>query len=49
MLHYVAVNARTGETMGSVPVQRWKLVLTALLAGVLGEAVALGIIIWVFA
>ena len=25
MLHYIAVNGRTGETMGSVPVQQWKL------------------------
>jgi hypothetical protein len=25
MLHYIAVNGRTGETMGSIPVQQWKL------------------------
>ncbi len=30
MLHYIAVNGRTGETMGSVPVQTWKLVLVSL-------------------
>jgi hypothetical protein len=33
MLHYIAVNGRTGETMGSVPVQQWKLLLAALTVG----------------
>jgi len=33
MLHYIAVNGRTGETMGSVPVQQWKLLLAALTTG----------------
>jgi hypothetical protein len=28
-LHYVAVNARTGETMGSVPVNQRRLLLVA--------------------
>lgn len=41
MLHYIAVNGRTGETMGSVPVQQWKLVLVALVVGVLVEFLAL--------
>jgi hypothetical protein len=41
MLHYIAVNGRTGETMGSVPVQQWKLLLTALTAGTILEAFAL--------
>src|SRR5690606_25401558 len=30
MLHYIAVNGRTGETMGSVPVQQWKLLTAAI-------------------
>jgi hypothetical protein len=42
--HYVAVNGRTGETMGSVPVQQWKLVLAALSIGTVVEALALWII-----
>lgn len=25
LTHYIAVNGRTGETMGSVPIQKWKL------------------------
>ncbi len=33
MLHYIAVNGRTGETMGSIPVQQWKLLLAALTTG----------------
>jgi DNA-directed RNA polymerase subunit RPC12/RpoP len=41
LLHYIAVNGRTGETMGSVPVQQWKLLLAALTAGTLVEAVVL--------
>ena len=44
LLHYIAVNGRTGETMGSVPVQQWKLVLTALTIGTVVEALALWII-----
>lgn len=42
--HYIAVNGRTGETMGSVPVQQWKLVLAALSIGTVVEALALWII-----
>ncbi|AVY66673.1 hypothetical protein [Xanthomonas translucens] len=45
MLHYIAVNGRTGETMGSVPVQQWKLLLTALTAGTFIEAIALWILV----
>ena len=41
MLHYIAVNGRTGETMGSVPVQHWKLLLTALTVGTFLESIAL--------
>jgi hypothetical protein len=39
--HYIAVNGRTGETMGSVPVQQWKLMLAALTIGTVLEALAL--------
>ena len=45
MLHYIAVNGRTGETMGSVPVQQWKLLLAALTVGSVLEAIALSIIV----
>jgi hypothetical protein len=45
MLHYIAVNGRTGETMGSVPVQQWKLILTALTVGTFLE----GIVLWLMA
>jgi len=45
MLHYIAVNGRTGETMGSIPVQQWKLILTALTVGTFLE----GIAIWILA
>ena len=36
MLHYVAVNARTKETMGSVPIHIPKLLLTSILVQILG-------------
>jgi hypothetical protein len=45
LLHYIAVNGRTGETMGSVPVQRWKLLLVSLTAGTFLEVIA----IWILA
>ncbi|MEO5625641.1 MAG: TFIIB-type zinc ribbon-containing protein [Dokdonella sp.] len=41
MLHYIAVNGRTGETMGSVPVQQWKLLMAALAVGTFLETIAL--------
>jgi len=41
LLHYIAVNGRTGETMGSVPVQQWKLLLAALTAGTFLEGLAI--------
>ena len=44
LLHYIAVNGRTGETMGSVPVQQWKLLLAALTVGGFLEGIALWII-----
>lgn len=44
LLHYIAVNGRTGETMGSVPVQQWKLILAALTVGSILEGIAIWII-----
>jgi hypothetical protein len=44
LLHYIAVNGRTGETMGSVPVHQWKLVFASLTIGTVVEALALWII-----
>jgi hypothetical protein len=44
MLHYIAVNGRTGETMGSVPVQQWKMLLAALTVGTFLEIIALFIV-----
>jgi hypothetical protein len=44
LLHYIAVNGRTGETMGSVPVQQWKLLLAALTTGTIVEGIAIAII-----
>ncbi|HET9032810.1 MAG TPA: TFIIB-type zinc ribbon-containing protein [Dokdonella sp.] len=41
LLHYIAVNGRTGETMGSVPVQQWKLLTAALTVGTILEGIAL--------
>ena len=40
MLHYIAVNARTGETMGSVPVSQPKLLLAAMTVGTVVEGLA---------
>ena len=45
LLHYIAVNGRTGETMGSVPVQQWKMLLTALTVGTVIESIALWILV----
>ena len=39
LLHYIAVNGRTGETMGSIPVQQWKLLLVALTVGTFLEGI----------
>jgi DNA-directed RNA polymerase subunit RPC12/RpoP len=44
LLHYIAVNGRTGETMGSVPVQQWKLLMTAITVGTFLEGIALWIV-----
>ena len=42
LLHYVAVNARTGETMGSVPINKSKLMTTSVLIEIFS------IILWFF-
>ena len=36
LMHYVAVNARTGETMGSIPINKSKLMLFSALIEILG-------------
>jgi hypothetical protein len=45
MLHYIAVNGRTGETMGSIPVQQWKLLAAALTVGTFIESISLWILV----
>ncbi len=45
LLHYIAVNGRTGETMGSVPVQQWKLLLASLTVGTILEIIAIAILV----
>ena len=44
LLHYIAVNGRTGETMGSIPVQQWKLLMAAITVGTILEGIALWIL-----
>ena len=44
MVHYIAVNGRTGETMGSVAVSHGRLALAALTAGTVIEALAIVIL-----
>ena len=45
LLHYIAVNARTGETMGSIPVSQPKLLLAAFTVGTFLEGVAGAILV----
>ncbi|MCE1174151.1 MAG: TFIIB-type zinc ribbon-containing protein [Propionibacteriales bacterium] len=45
MVHYIAVNGRTGETMGSVPVSHGRLLLAALAAGTVLEAIVIWILV----
>ena len=40
LIHYIAVNARTGETMGSVPVSQPRLLVAALTVGTVLEGIA---------
>ncbi len=48
MLHYVAVNARTGKTMGSIPIYKPKLVLHNLLIGLFAWAAGIAWFIFLF-
>lgn len=45
MVHYIAVNGRTGETMGSVPVSHARLAVAALATGTVLEGVAIAILV----
>ncbi len=45
MVHYIAVNGRTGETMGSVPVSRARLLAAALTTGTVIEAIVIGFLV----
>ncbi|WP_185995095.1 TFIIB-type zinc ribbon-containing protein [Nocardioides campestrisoli] len=45
MVHYIAVNGRTGETMGSVPVSHWRLALAALATGSVVEAIVFALLV----
>lgn len=45
MVHYIAVNGRTGETMGSVPVSQGRLLAAALATGTVVEALVIGILV----
>ena len=42
LLHYVAVNARTKETMGSVPIHMPKLVIISLIVEIIGLVIMIG-------
>jgi DNA-directed RNA polymerase subunit RPC12/RpoP len=44
MVHYIAVNGRTGEVMGSVPVSHPRLLAAALSVGVVLEGIAIAIL-----
>jgi DNA-directed RNA polymerase subunit RPC12/RpoP len=44
MVHYIAVNGRTGEVMGSVPVSHPRLLVAALAAGTVVEGFAIAIL-----
>ena len=44
MVHYIAVNGRTGEVMGSVPVSRARLLVAALTVGTFLEGIAIAIL-----
>ena len=45
MVHYIAVNARTGETMGSVPLAKGKLFLAAALLGTILESAVIAFLV----
>ena len=45
MVHYIAVNGRTGETMGSVPVSRGRLLAAALTVGTVLEGFVIAFLV----
>ncbi len=45
LIHYIAVNARTGETMGSIPISKPKLILASLTVGTFLEGIAVAILV----
>lgn len=45
MVHYIAVNGRTGETMGSVPVSKGRLLTAAITAGTVVEGLAIAVLV----
>lgn len=45
MVHYIAVNGRTGETMGSVPVSQGRLLFASITAGTVVESLAIAILV----
>ena len=45
MVHYIAVNGRTGETMGSVPVSRGRLLAAALTTGTVIEGLVIAFLV----
>ena len=48
MVHYIAVNARTGATMGSIPIAKGKLLAAALAVGTVVEAIAIAVLVAMF-
>lgn len=45
MVHYIAVNGRTGETMGSIPVAHGRLAVAAVAAGLVVETLAIAAVV----
>ncbi|WP_156251481.1 TFIIB-type zinc ribbon-containing protein [Pseudactinotalea terrae] len=45
MVHYIAVNGRTGETMGSIPVAQGRLLAVSAAVGVVAEVLAIIILV----
>jgi ribosomal protein S27E len=44
MVHYIAVNGRTGATMGSIPVSQLRLWIASITVGTVVEGIALGVL-----
>ena len=45
LVHYIAVNGRTGETMGSIPISRGRLIAAALTVGTVLEAFVIAFLV----